>query len=143
MHRTVEGIVEIGNQEGRIEALQDLVEAICDRKQLHQTELAALRGKLSYASSRTVGRVAMCAVKILSKHLTQNQNSNLCEPELLLVRDTLETIKESPPRSVEAFIDPRPVIIFTDGACEDEGNQFPMALSCMMFRTASANTLAK
>ena len=84
MRRTVEGILEIGNKEARLDALEDFIEATCVRKHLHHTELAALRGKLTYASSHTFGRVAMCAVKILSRHLAQSRNSNLCESELLL-----------------------------------------------------------
>ena len=63
----------------------------------------------------------MCAVRILSRHFRQSQSSNLCDSELLLLRDILSTTKETPPRQVEALINPKPVIIFTDGACEDDG----------------------
>ena len=58
MRRTVEDTLEI--KKGRVEALQDLIKAICDRKELHQTELAAA-WKLFDASSHTLAE-RQCAL---------------------------------------------------------------------------------
>ena len=57
LSKTFEGVLEVGNKDGRLEALEDVIESICNRKQLHYTKLAKLRGKLMYASTHTFGRV--------------------------------------------------------------------------------------
>ena len=121
LHKSAEGTIEIGNKEGRAEALEDLIEGFCKREQLHHSELAKLRGKLMYAASHTFGRTAMCAVRILNRHISQGKSTALQEADILLLRETLRMIRETPARQVQAIFDSRPVIIFTDGACEDNG----------------------
>ena len=63
----------------------------------------------------------MCAVRVLTRCIAQNPSNTLNNADVLLLRETLETIKETPPRRVEALINSMPVIVFTDGACEEDG----------------------
>ena len=52
--------------------------------------------------------------------IAQNPSSKLSDADVMLFRETLETIKESPPRQVEALTNNiMPIVVFTDGACEE------------------------
>ena len=41
----------------------------------------------------------------------------------MVIRQALQCLAESKPRRISAWSGRLPVIVFTDGACEDEGNR--------------------
>ncbi|CAE7239837.1 unnamed protein product [Symbiodinium sp. CCMP2456] len=117
--RAPEGVLEISNKEGRLQALRTLVNAVCADGFVQPAELASLKGRFMYASTHTFGRVALMAVKCLSRHLTCGGVMKLSDQDCTLLQHTVDLLEDMRPREIKASSCEVPVVIFTDGAHEE------------------------
>ncbi|CAE7818168.1 unnamed protein product, partial [Symbiodinium necroappetens] len=98
--------------------MQCVSERRCDRKRM-----LSIKGKLLFAAGHVFGRCAQLATQLIShrgndRHPGREQMNDL----LNALRFALETLKSGGPRCVGAWSQQPPVLVFTDGACEQEGN---------------------
>ncbi|CAE7026696.1 unnamed protein product [Symbiodinium sp. CCMP2592] len=119
-HRSPEGILEVANKEGRLQTLRTLVDSVCADGFVHPGVLASLKGRFLYASTHTFGRVAMMAVNCLNRHLSGGGVLKLGADEHVLLQHTVDLLEYMRPREVKVSSHDRPVVIFTDGAHEED-----------------------
>ncbi|CAE7793477.1 unnamed protein product [Symbiodinium sp. CCMP2592] len=117
--RAPSGILEIANKEGRLESLRTLVNSVCAEGFVQPAVLASLKGRLLYASTHTFGRVALMAVKCLSRHLKGGGVLKLSSDDCVLLQHTIGLLEDMRPREIKTDASDRPVIVFTDGAHEE------------------------
>ena len=118
--RAPQGILEISNKEGRLQALRTMVNAVCADGFVQPAVLASLKGRFLYASTHTFGRVAVMAVKCLSRHLAGGGVLRLDNEDCTLLQQTIDLLEDMRPREICAGISGAPVVIFTDGAHEED-----------------------
>ncbi|CAE7267150.1 unnamed protein product [Symbiodinium sp. CCMP2592] len=94
------GLIRIRNKAGRVEEIGDMVERLASDPVEGARSLPSLKGKLLFAASHVFGRRAQAAV-----------------------RRALDTLKAAGDRQVNLWSEQPPVIVFTDGACEERGSQ--------------------
>ena len=120
LSRAPQGILEISNKEGRLQALRAMVNAVCTDGFVQPAVLASLKGRFLYASTHTFGRVAAMAVKCLSRHLAGGGILRLDNEDCTLLQQTIDLLEDMRPREICAGISGAPVVIFTDGAHEED-----------------------
>ena len=116
------GVVSVHNKPSRITDLQELVNNICSSQTVAISTLETLRGRLLYAAGHTFGRCTQLAIQLISRVARRGPLVLLDEQLKGVVLKALQCLIDSKPRRVEAWSGRPPIIMFTDGACEDEGN---------------------
>eukprot|EP00435_Cladocopium_sp_Y103_P001953 s3084_g1.t1 len=119
--RSHEKIVTIANKPSRVEELLEYVKGLSVGTSFTETQLQSLRGRLLYAAGNTFGRCTQVAVQALGRVNRRGTGISLDEDAMKSVKFAVETLASSLPREVHAWKDEWPVLIITDGACEDEG----------------------
>ena len=116
-------VIEVCNKESRLAQLEEHVAEL--RKSLHstisRTQLESIKGRLLYAAGHTFGRCAQLACQLLHR-LGGAGPSIKVTPELVYaVSEALEALNSAGPRTIKPWEGMPPVLIFSDGAVENEG----------------------
>ena len=82
-------------------------------------KLPSLRGKLLYAAGHTFGRMTHLAVQLLSR--MGNERNHSIEDLIPFIGEAVSLLQAAAPRVLKPMMCERPILLFTDGACEDEG----------------------
>ena len=82
-------------------------------------KLPSLRGKLLYAAGHTFGRMTHLAVRLLSR--MGNERNRSIEDLIPFIGEAVSLLQAAAPRVLKPMMCERPILLFTDGACEDEG----------------------
>ena len=121
LSQSMEGVVQISNKPSRVSELIASVEALELGADFTESQLQSLRGRLLYAAGKTFGRCTQVAVQALGRVARRGTGTSLDEEMLTCIKFAVHTLASSLPRSMHAWKDEWPGIIFTDGACESEG----------------------
>ena len=117
--RACEGIVEVCNKAGRIEeltsALQNLASGACGH-----SELASFKGRMLFATNHVYGRCAQICTQLISQAQRSGDVAVAREAILDAARLALDTLRASGPRRLSCWAHEPPVLIFSDGAHEDQ-----------------------
>ena len=116
-------VIEVCNKESRLAQLEEHVAEL--RKSLHtsisRTQLESIKGRLLYAAGHTFGRCTQLACQLLHR-LGGAGPSIKVTPELVYaVSEALEALNSAGPRTIKPWEGMTPVLIFSDGAVENEG----------------------
>ncbi|CAE7582826.1 unnamed protein product, partial [Symbiodinium necroappetens] len=114
--KTLQGILEISNKGGRLQALRSLVNSVCAEGFVQHAVLASLKGRFLYASTHTFGRVAVMAVKCLSRYLAGGDILKLNNEDCTLLQRTIDLLEDMRSREIRAGTGGVPVVTVTDGA---------------------------
>ena len=115
------GAVSVCNKPSRIADLQELVKDVCSRSTVPLSVMDTLKGRLLYAAGHTFGRRTQLAIQMISR-VARRGPMVLLEPQLKdVILSALKHLVDSRPRCVRAWSGRPPVILFTDGACEEDG----------------------
>ena len=120
--RSSERIVQISNKSSRVAELLQFVESLSIGSDFTETQLQSLRGRLLYAAGNTFGRCTQVAVQALGRVARRGTSMQMDGEMLKCIRFAVQTLAESAPRSIRAWADEWPVLVFSDGACEGEGS---------------------
>eukprot|EP00435_Cladocopium_sp_Y103_P023589 s953_g5.t1 len=120
---SAEGAILISNKPNRLEELQAAVAELHVGKFFSETQLQSLRGRLLYAAGHTFGRCTQIAVQALGNMSRGGSGVTLDEEMLRNIRFAIDTLVNAPARVVRAWKDEWPILIFTDGACEENGTK--------------------
>eukprot|EP00435_Cladocopium_sp_Y103_P059286 s1864_g21.t1 len=116
--------VTVCNKESRLEQLRlqvkELEEAAGDS--IPRSKLESLKGRLLYAAGHTYGRCTQLACQLLHRFGGMGPSVKVTAELIHATADALELLVNSKPRSVPAWDNTPPVLIFTDGAVEDNMN---------------------
>ena len=114
------GIVSVHNKPSRISYLQDLVESICSSQTVALSTMETLKGRLLYAAGHTFGRCTQLAIQLISKVTRRGPLLLLDEQLKMVIRQALQCLVDSKPSRVAAWSGRLPILVFTDGACEED-----------------------
>ena len=115
------GLVAVHNKPSRIADLQSLVQSICQSETVALSLLETLKGRLLYAAGHTFGRCSQLAIQLISRVARRGPLVVLDEKLKEVINRALLCLMDAKPRHVSAWSGRPPLIIFTDGACEEDG----------------------
>lgn len=113
------GVVSVRNKQSRLEDLTSLVRSICDSETVALSMMETLKGRLLYAAGHTYGRCTQLAIQVISRIPRRGPLVLLDDQAKHVIRQALQCLVDSKPRRVAAWSGKPPVLVFTDGACED------------------------
>ena len=114
-----EEIVVICNKEGRLEAIESVVKEVLKKSKMGFKEALSIKGKIAYAEGQFYGRVAAQACRMLSLWARDGDEKWLTLEMEMCLKNLMGTLWIAGPRIVKMVRNSLPIVIFTDGACED------------------------
>ena len=122
LSRSGEGRVSISNKPSRVEELNDALLQILNAKFVIPTAMPSVLGKLQYADSHVWGRAGRLALADLRELGHTSPTKVLLEESQLQAFEILrQRLCSGRPKTFLADVVEKPVLIFTDGALEYEG----------------------
>jgi len=116
---SAEGAVRVGNKPGRATKIAAVIRAAVDRP-LGLKDALSIRGLLVYAEGYTHARLSAPAMRALSEWVRENRLGEKPSAGLKLVMLAAgDHLEGAAPRVVKRSEAP-PVIVFVDGACEED-----------------------
>ena len=121
--KAFKGDVLVCNKEGRVEAIEDLVSKCIESRRCDRRQLLSVKGKLLFAAGHVFGKCAQIATQLITLRGSDRPMGPETTDDLLsALQFAVDTLKMGGPRCVGAWSMQPPVLIFTDGACEQEGS---------------------
>ena len=115
--------VLVRNKEGRIEAIEDTVRQCVGARRCDHKQMLSVKGKLLFAAGHVFGKCAQIATQLITQRGNDKSLGRENTEDLLsALQFALDTLKMGGPRCVGAWSMQPPVLIFTDGACGQEGS---------------------
>ena len=115
---STEGLVAVENKPDRISSIRRACEE-CQKGGLTDADLASLKGKLLYAAGHTFGKATQLAVQLLGRQAARIKQDQ--QRILQAVLEVVDVLAAARPRVLRPMGCEPPVIVFTDGACEQDG----------------------
>ncbi|CAE7304283.1 unnamed protein product [Symbiodinium sp. CCMP2592] len=118
------GEVVVRNKEGRLEAIEEIVQQCIAKRRCDPKAILSVKGKLLFAAGNVFGKCAQIATQLISQCGSDGFRMDRERTDVLLtaLQFALNTLKSSGARCVGAWSQQPPVLVFTDGACEQEGS---------------------
>ena len=115
------GPIEVENKPSRIEQLKDQVLTLKQHFNLtiSRSFLESLKGRFLYASGHTFGKCSQLACQLLHRVSGTGASIKVSAELIHVVSEALELLATSKPRRVDRWSETPPVLVFTDGAVED------------------------
>jgi ribonuclease HI len=132
----VRNSVSVRNKPGRVEAICNELQSILDAGSCPAPVAAVIRGRCQYASNQMFGRIAAGALHVLAKHQFSNRSKLLSEETRQALVSLSSLVRSSPPRCLKFTGETRPVLIFSDGACEGQ-DRSQVTVGAVVFDTVS------
>lgn len=117
--------IEVSNKASRLEQLSDQVLELrrSFNKTISRSFLESVKGRLLYAAGHTFGRSTQLACQLLHR-VSGSAASVMVTAELIhVVSEALSLLTAAKPRKIDRWSDLPPILIFTDGAVEDNGGK--------------------
>ena len=121
--KSSQGIVTVRNKQSRIDELKPVLDDVLATGRVIPCELPSFLGKLQYADAQVWGRAGHMALRDLRSHGSFSRVRVSLDPSgveaIKLLRDRLISGK---PRAIHAAWQEKPMIVFTDGALEEDSD---------------------
>lgn len=115
------GVISVRNKQSRLDDISALVHSIVEKDSAPFSLLETLKGRLLYASGHTFGKCTQLAIHLISKSVKGGRVANIDSQLRQVLLSALKTLMDARPRRVSSWTGRPPVLVFTDGACEEEG----------------------
>ena len=116
-------IVSVYNKPSRVEDISSLVDKLCSNDESPQSAVETLKGRLLYTAGHRFGRCTHLEIQYISKAVRRGQfvviNNHVCD----ILRGALRSLKQARPREIHAWVGVPPILVFTDGASEEDGKK--------------------
>ena len=123
LSRSSQGIVQVRNKPSRMADIGAMVEDLCQRDSIPLSTIETLKGRLLYAAGHTFGRCTQLSIQLISRLARRGPMVLLDDKFKAVVRDAFQCLSRAPAREVGAWSGRQPIVVFTDGACENEGTE--------------------
>lgn len=111
----------ISNKPDRVKQLSESIDTVLDKGCIASGEVPKLFGRLQFAEYQVAGRVGKLALAELRELSRRSASHVVVDDQMARAFEMLRfRLCEHPPRVVTASGKERPVVVFTDGACENE-----------------------
>ena len=118
-----QGLLRVRNKPSRITDIGEMVHEICERDSTPLSSLETLKGRLLYAAGHTFGRCTQLAIQMVSRLARRGPMVLLDTDFKDVIMSAFKTLSAAPPREVRGWSGRPPIVIFTDGACENDGEE--------------------
>ena len=115
------GIIRVRNKPGRLEDIATMCQRLADDPTAGLTLLPSLKGKLLFAASHVFGRCAQISTQLIH-HAEREAGDAASSLVLEAVWTALRILQKAGDRRVNLWSEQPPVVLFTDGACEEKGS---------------------
>ena len=115
------GVISVKNKQSRLDDISALVNSIVAKEDAPMSQLETLKGRLLYASGHTFGKCTQLAIHLISKSVKGGKVAKVDSQLRQVLLSALKTLVDACPRRVSSWTGRPPVLVFTDGACEEEG----------------------
>ena len=115
------GLIRVRNKPGRVDDILSLFNRLREDPVANARILPSLKGKLLFASSHVFGRCAQVATQMIN-HAEKQAGARVTQQVLDAVKGAVDMLKASGDRQVNLWSEQPPVMLFTDGACEEQGS---------------------
>ena len=122
LSQVAHGELVIRNKPDRVEQIKQFLCDIMDRGKITSAEAAALHGQLNFAQGQYYGCVLKPGMAFLQQILRDGWKPELKTSLGLVMAFIAASLMSSPPRVISVSDEITPVLIFTDGAYEPEGD---------------------
>eukprot|EP00435_Cladocopium_sp_Y103_P006698 s4577_g2.t1 len=114
-------VIRVSNKESRLAQLKEQVDELKALLNLSapRAKLESLKGRLLYAAGHTYGRCTQLACQLLHKFGGEGPSVKVTPELVQVVAEALTLLLDAKPRTVQAWADCPPILIFTDGAVEE------------------------
>jgi hypothetical protein len=127
----------IANKVSRVEEIVKSVNDIVVKGFLPAAIARSLRGRIQFSGAQVFGRAGAAALRTLGSYADGHSHSPLLNDDTAMALKWLcRYLENSRPRTVFAW-QRRPVIIFTDGACEPDGQGVLVTIGAVLFMPES------
>ena len=114
--------IELSNKPGRVDAIKTEVKKVLEApKPFGFKDALSFKGKFGFAEGQTFGRVLAPVSRVLSAWASESRSRMPSELLKLALSHAVLHLESAGPRVVGPRRKEKPVLIFTDGACEPEG----------------------
>ena len=114
--------IELRNKPGRVEAIKAEAEKVLEvSKPFGFKDALSFKGKFGFAEGQTFGRVLAPVSRVLSAWASERRPRMPSELLKLALSHAVIHLETAGPRVIGPRRKEKPVLIFTDGACEPEG----------------------
>ena len=113
------------NKQSRLEQLTSQVAELKQHfdKSISRTFIESLKGRLLYAAGHTFGKCTQLACQLLHRFGGSGASVTVSAELIHVVGQALDLLVHARPRTIDRWSDTHPILIFTDGAVEDEGTK--------------------
>ena len=139
-----EGTILLSNKPGRVENIEKQVREVLEaRPKVMSFRVAlSLRGKVAFAEGQTFCRMTGFVAKLLSEWASSFGGRKISEELEFGLQFAVDHLKLAGPRVLSPKSELPPAVVFTDGACEDDGTsiggvlfidgQRPLVFGCVL-----------
>ena len=115
-----EGRVSIENKPGRIGDITDFAKQILSQDPIRAPLLSSLRGKVLFAEGQLFNKISAVVCGLISQKLKSSGSTEDDEALGIELDNICHALATAAPRRLDRRSSVRPVLVFTDGACEEE-----------------------
>ena len=117
-----EGVAEVANKPSRVRNQVAEIEGVSKSGRLAPHQAAELHGKLQYSEAQIFGRASAVALRVISNRAHEGCTFTKLDPTTIqALVDLSSNLRLAPPRTISAKDPVNPIIIYTDGAAETNG----------------------
>ena len=115
-------IIQVSNKQSRLEQIAAQADELraCVGTHVSRSKLESIKGRLLYASGHTYGKCTQLACQLLHKFGGCGPSALVTVDLVHSVSEALDTLMESKPRAIQAWSQCPPLLVFTDGAVEED-----------------------
>ena len=115
----VEGRIAVKLKPGRLESIRASVDKVLESGVIDFRSALSIRGKVVFAQGQLFARVAAVTCRLPSEAAKVGGRSCLSDPLRRSLTDLIEVLATSPPKVLQRKNTLPPLLVFTDGACEE------------------------
>ncbi|CAE7829729.1 unnamed protein product [Symbiodinium sp. CCMP2592] len=142
--QSTEGLINIRNKPSRCEELNAVIEEVLRDKSIVPCRLPSFIGKLQFADGQIWGRAGRMALRDLrTLGFTSRVPVSLDASGIDALKILQQRLMHGKPRVIRAGWKEKPILLFTDGALEDDNHDHgPATVGAVMFKPNESNVYA-
>ncbi|CAE7710304.1 unnamed protein product [Symbiodinium sp. CCMP2592] len=142
--QSTEGLINIRNKPSRCEELNAVIEEVLRDKSIVPCRLPSFIGKLQFADGQIWGRAGRMALRDLrTLGFTSRVPVSLDASGIDALKILQQRLMHGKPRVIRAGWKEKPILLFTDGALEDDNpDHGPATVGAVMFKPDEPNVYA-
>ncbi|CAE7242070.1 unnamed protein product [Symbiodinium sp. CCMP2592] len=135
--------VRVCNRQVKCSEVAASVDDVLDRGFLRAAEVASLFGRIQFLEGQLLGRMGRLALSELRSLGTSGGVLKLGDSERHAFQNLRERMLHGPPRAISARPPGANVIVFTDGACEPEGDSMLCSIGGVLYVESSGKWVTR